>query len=256
VIDADTREALAAELRRRRAALLKEVADTEADLAWIAEDREPELEEVAQEQRLARLLARLDDRGLAAVQEIEAALRLIIAGTYGICVECGEDIAVARLRALPTATLCIECAREGERTRRPAVEEKAARAGWTPPDFADLTDLEAEAALREQIRADSRIDAEELRIVCRHGVVYLDGALPSEVEHQMVLKSVQDVAGFQEVVDHVRVEALAWEREDRTRRGARTRRASAGESVGTEDVVEAVEEGVDFIPPDRPPSDE
>jgi DnaK suppressor protein len=236
VIDADTREALAAELRRRRAALLKEVADTEADLAWIAEDREPELEEVAQEQRLARLLARLDDRGLAAVQEIEAALRLIIAGTYGICVECGEDIAVARLRALPTATLCIECAREGERARRPAAEEEAAQAGRTPPDFADLTDLEAEAALREQIRADPRIDAEELRIVCRHGVVYLDGSLPSEVEHQMVLKSVQDVAGFQEVVDHVRVEALAWQREDRTRRGARTRRASAGESVGTEDV--------------------
>jgi len=125
-----------------------------------------------------------------------------------------------------------------------------------PSNWPDEHDSAFLRMRREQIRADPRIDTEELRIVCRHGVVYLDGALPSEVEHQMVLKSVQDVAGFQEVVDHVRVEALAWEREDRTRRGARTRRASAGESVGTEDVVEAVEEGVDFIPPDRPPSDE
>ena len=42
--------------------------------------------------------------------QIEAALRRIEENDYGICQECGEDIATARLEADPTALLCIECA--------------------------------------------------------------------------------------------------------------------------------------------------
>lgn len=34
------------------------------------------------------------------------------------CVECGDNIGAARLRARPTATLCIECQAEMERTGR------------------------------------------------------------------------------------------------------------------------------------------
>jgi DnaK suppressor protein len=30
-------------------------------------------------------------------------------GTYGTCANCGKKIPVARLEALPHATLCIEC---------------------------------------------------------------------------------------------------------------------------------------------------
>jgi len=42
--------------------------------------------------------------------QIEAALRRIDENDYGICQECGEDIATARLEADPTVLLCIECA--------------------------------------------------------------------------------------------------------------------------------------------------
>ena len=42
--------------------------------------------------------------------QIEAALRRIEEDDYGICQECGEDIATARLEADPTVLLCIECA--------------------------------------------------------------------------------------------------------------------------------------------------
>ena len=45
-----------------------------------------------------------------ALSEIEAAIKRIHAGTYGICVRCGEPIGVDRLRARPTAELCIRCA--------------------------------------------------------------------------------------------------------------------------------------------------
>jgi RNA polymerase-binding transcription factor DksA len=39
-------------------------------------------------------------------------------GKYGICESCGERIDPARLEILPEATLCLNCQRELERTRR------------------------------------------------------------------------------------------------------------------------------------------
>jgi hypothetical protein len=59
-MDARVRAELAQALRRQRAALLKQFFDAETDLQSIAEDREPELEERAQEERAARVLAGLD----------------------------------------------------------------------------------------------------------------------------------------------------------------------------------------------------
>jgi DnaK suppressor protein len=53
-----------------------------------------------------------DGRLLAA---IDAALTRIDAGSYGVCVNCGAQIAAERLEAMPWATLCIECKRKEER---------------------------------------------------------------------------------------------------------------------------------------------
>jgi DnaK suppressor protein len=53
-----------------------------------------------------------DGRLLAAV---DGALARIEAGTYGICVNCGAQIAPERLEAMPWATLCIDCKRKEER---------------------------------------------------------------------------------------------------------------------------------------------
>lgn len=44
------------------------------------------------------------------VAALEAALQRIEAGTYGLCVECGEHIAKERLMALPAAIRCEKCA--------------------------------------------------------------------------------------------------------------------------------------------------
>lgn len=43
------------------------------------------------------------------VRAIETALARLEAGTYGICSECGSEIGLERLRAVPTATRCVEC---------------------------------------------------------------------------------------------------------------------------------------------------
>lgn len=42
--------------------------------------------------------------------DVEAALGKLDTGTYGACERCGEEIAVARLEALPSAKLCRDCA--------------------------------------------------------------------------------------------------------------------------------------------------
>jgi RNA polymerase-binding transcription factor DksA len=45
----------------------------------------------------------------AAIEQITAALNRITQGTYGRCIRCGEQIAPARLEALPYAAACIAC---------------------------------------------------------------------------------------------------------------------------------------------------
>ena len=47
--------------------------------------------------------------------EIDAALRRIDEGTFGICAVCGEPIGEERLEAVPYATLCIDDKRALER---------------------------------------------------------------------------------------------------------------------------------------------
>ena len=44
------------------------------------------------------------------LHKVQHALARIDAGEYGICESCGNDIPVARLDALPYATLCVNCA--------------------------------------------------------------------------------------------------------------------------------------------------
>ena len=43
------------------------------------------------------------------IHRIEAALKRISEGAYGICAKCGEPIDPKRLKALPTAGTCISC---------------------------------------------------------------------------------------------------------------------------------------------------
>ena len=61
----------------------------------------------AESDRQLTLIMRERDRQL--IDAIHEALARVKDGEYGICQECGEEIGVARLRAQPTATLCVHC---------------------------------------------------------------------------------------------------------------------------------------------------
>ena len=63
-------------------------------------------------------LARIDD-----------AMRRLERDAYGVCEECGEEIASARLKALPFAELCRDCQQGAEEVAAQtlAAERRAAR---------------------------------------------------------------------------------------------------------------------------------
>ncbi|MBN1665486.1 MAG: TraR/DksA C4-type zinc finger protein [Anaerolineales bacterium] len=69
-----------------------------ADLAW----------QYNQDQRGTMLLARAREQ----LDEVEQALERIKQGTYGQCTQCGQAIHPERLKAMPTAALCIPCQQE------------------------------------------------------------------------------------------------------------------------------------------------
>jgi len=113
-------EKLRQKLLAQRRALFEQVARAADDLRWLDTNTHPETEEEAQEQSIARLLARLDERGNAELRAIDRALILIEAGAYGRCEDCDEPIPVERLEVLPVATTCVFCASARERDSRQA----------------------------------------------------------------------------------------------------------------------------------------
>lgn len=250
-------ETLGEQLRARRRQYLDEFRRAEADLEAINEERESELEEHAQEEQSARVLKRMDDRTLQAVREIDAALQRIINANYGICESCGNAIPVPRLRVMPATRYCTDCeARNEKQSPPPSSKTERPVPPTVPADLSLLDDSELSAAIREHLKEDGRVDAEELRIVCRDGVVHLSGVLPSESEHQILLQIVTDVLGLKEIVDRIQLEELVWERESRTREAPPDVLPPGQETPGTEDIVESSEEGKEFTAPAKPMPEE
>ncbi|MFQ5417506.1 MAG: TraR/DksA family transcriptional regulator [Myxococcota bacterium] len=63
---------------------------------------------------------RLREREQGLLAKIDAALSKIEAGSFGECMNCGDDIGLKRLKARPVAELCIECKSEQEKLERRA----------------------------------------------------------------------------------------------------------------------------------------
>lgn len=107
-------EQLRQKLLAQRRVLFRKVADVEDDLRWLDTNVEPEIEEEGQEENMARLLARLDDRGKGEIEAIDRALARMASGDYGRCEVCGRAIPPARLQAMPEAETCVSCAERRE----------------------------------------------------------------------------------------------------------------------------------------------
>ncbi len=61
---------------------------------------------------------RIRGRERKLMDKVDEALDRLEDGTYGICKECGEDIAFKRLQARPVATFCIDCKTKQEQREK------------------------------------------------------------------------------------------------------------------------------------------
>jgi DnaK suppressor protein len=91
----------------------------------------------------ASLIERAEDR----LRLIDQALARVENDTYGICAECGEDIPLERLKALPFALLCVDCQEKRGKSRGRwgaggTIEPYSQT--WTPPAEME-TDSEAKS---------------------------------------------------------------------------------------------------------------
>lgn len=97
----------------------KDVAELEKETAQLhrvegdygeGEDR-GDFQEVTNQAMEERLAEHLLGNQEFTLSEVTAALERMKLGTYGTCSECGKPIGMERLRALPYARRCIQCAK-------------------------------------------------------------------------------------------------------------------------------------------------
>jgi RNA polymerase-binding transcription factor len=89
---------------RNREALAIETSPDELDRIQDASDREWAMSNL--------------ERNSNRLREVRTALRRIEAGTFGICVDCEENINPKRLAAVPWASSCIVCQEATDRVQK------------------------------------------------------------------------------------------------------------------------------------------
>lgn len=111
---------LRARLDRREAELLEEVRvkGPEADRAPSHEPRN-QVEDLGEqgELRIREAVAHAEqERDIDELRQIAAAKERMVRGAYGLCVDCGIDIPLARLQAQPAAARCVRDQERYEQT--------------------------------------------------------------------------------------------------------------------------------------------
>jgi len=107
-------------LDRREAELIEEVRALDPTAPAPA-SKEPHniVEDLGElgEQRIRDAVAQAEqERDVDELRQIAAAKERMDRGEYGACVDCGVDIAVARLEVQPAAARCVACQERYERT--------------------------------------------------------------------------------------------------------------------------------------------
>jgi RNA polymerase-binding protein DksA len=112
---------ITAALQQRHGALLEEVRDAlenseNQQYVELIDHAPADIGDQSIGDALADLSLALIDRHIHEIRDIEAANARVKAGDFGSCDDCGEEISVERLLAMPTATRCVVCQQQRERT--------------------------------------------------------------------------------------------------------------------------------------------
>ena len=127
-----------------------------------------------------------------------------------------------------------------------------------PTDYQNLSDLELKLSILEYLKNDGRLDLDKLEMSCRKDVVCLEGIIPSEIEHQILLRTLTDVMGLRSIIDRIQINALDWEREDVTPGTVESdptpyEKVLYDEEPYTENIFESEEDEIPYDLPDKVP---
>ena len=110
VLDATLLEKLKDELVRKRAEILAaSTGSLPLPASMDVNSRQGDLADQASGNNEVHIQLKLKQTDAKILQAIEEALVRMDKGTYGICRDCGEPIAAARLEAIPWTRVCISC---------------------------------------------------------------------------------------------------------------------------------------------------
>ncbi|MFO8084820.1 MAG: TraR/DksA family transcriptional regulator [Desulfobacterales bacterium] len=220
-------------------------------------EREIELEAQAARETMAWTLDRLEDQEKAEVEQIDAALGKLETGGFGVCESCGERISEGRLKAIPWTPLCIECAEtqeSGPKRVAPDFAKTSAGSGVSG-EQKNYTDKEIQEMIKDELFRDRRVETQELKINVKDGWIYLEGFLPAETSHEILISIVQDVLGFKDIVDRIQIDRQLWEQQRRSR-GTGTQEVTEKEKkmdseAGETDAWTSRQDGTPLEPPDE-----
>lgn len=213
------------------------------------QDPEIELEETAAKASLSRTLESVDEQDFKELEEIDNALAKLDKSDFGKCEICRRPISEKRLNALPWARHCIQCAGARENFSAKGIEENPVKLGDR-----ELTDDEMLEAIFDALREEGGPDTEELDIRCNNGVVYLNGIIPAESTRDALLHIIEDILGFDQVVDNLTIDRTPWEQTGRSEIPVREKTEVDIMTEGEDKVVdteESLETGEPMTPPDR-----
>lgn len=94
---------------RKRGDILSEGSSKQITASMDTNTRQGDLADQATGNNEVHIQLKLKQTDAKILQAIEEALVRIEKGSYGVCRDCGEPIAEARLQAIPWTRVCITC---------------------------------------------------------------------------------------------------------------------------------------------------
>lgn len=101
-------------LKDERDTLRREILTEAARYETSGGYRQRDTGDAAEEEREDRELAPEFEALQTRLWSVEEAITRLASGAYGVCVDCGQPIARARLEAVPSAARCLACERTFE----------------------------------------------------------------------------------------------------------------------------------------------
>jgi RNA polymerase-binding transcription factor len=95
------------QLEQRKSELLSRLESVKRD---VTSEHSADWSEQAQERQNDEVIQAIGNESREELNKVSIALERIASDEYDTCSQCGGDIALERLKAVPYTSLCIECA--------------------------------------------------------------------------------------------------------------------------------------------------